>query len=147
MTTLGLSMKVSRAHVGAGLPDLELQDFDGGFDVMSAGPGPDMMRLITATSDMHDGSVLVGYVYDDTTAPLKVRVYGDDQADLETKIDVLRQAFRQWHFTLTETRGNFSRVWTCKPSVVVEGNGGVWDPTLLGLHWQDVAIALTREPF
>lgn len=147
MTSIGLSLQVSRDHVAAGLPPLELQNFDGGYDVLSAGPGVDAIRLISAQSDFHDGSVLIGYVLDDTTAPLKVRVYGDSQADLESKIASLRAAFRQWHYTITETRGAFSRVWHCKPSAVTEGSGGVWDAMLLGLHWQDVNIAVTREPF
>lgn len=147
MATLGLSMKVSRSAAVGGPTDLELNDFDGGYEVLKAGPGPESMQLVTADSDHHDGSVLIGYVMADTVAPLRVRVYGDSQADLEGRIEALRRAFHQWTFTLTEVRDDYSRVWRCKPSAVVEGDGGVWDPALLGLHWQDVSIAVTRSPF
>ena len=146
MSALGLSIKVSRSFVAGVTGPLELQDFDGGYEILSAGPGAESVRLITEESDFVDGSVLLGWVRQDTQALIRVRVYGDNQGDLDLKIRAVRKAVQQLHYTVTVTRQNSTQVWVGMPSPVIEGNGGVWDPDLLAVHWQDVTIAMAKHP-
>ncbi len=107
------------------------------------GPGAIQFRRFQAQSPFVKGSVPVHVVPDIITFSPIIRVRGTSLSDLETKIDILTEAFTQFYYEVSfSIEGQFSHTYTCQTADYTIGSGGQYEDLKLRSHIQDIAFEI-----
>ena len=131
------------------LTDLDLNSGTAysGMNVVEWGPGKRVMNLITASSPVSNGNIVISATAGIQDAVVVVRVWGSP-SEVLSQIEDLEIAFSQLEYMLTVELADNSEmaVLQCSPADLSLGRNGVWQSELLEAGWQDVEITIPVQP-
>ena len=112
----------------------------------SWGPGEVSHRSVYTSSPYVIGQTLVHSVKDLQTSTLRVRVKGDDQAEMMTRLEALCVAFEQFNYTLTIIINGVTYAYDCDTANYSVGDGGNLQDLWLRSNTQMVAFEVPHKP-
>lgn len=110
------------------------------------GPGEVSHRTTYAQSPYVIGQTMTHAVKDLQTSTLKVRVKGDTQAEMYTRLETLCEAFEQFNYTLTLIINGETFTYDCDTANYSVGNGGDLEDLWLRSNTQMVAFEIPHKP-
>jgi hypothetical protein len=133
---------------------LDLADLDlnsgtafSGMNVVEWGPGSRQMNLMTATSPVSNGSVVINATAQTQDATITVRVWGTPE-DIAADLEALTRAFNQLDYTLVVQLADDTELasWRCGPADSSIGDRGTWNAESLSGGWQDITFTIPVQP-
>lgn len=112
----------------------------------SWGPGEVTHRKTFVESPYVIGQTMVHSVKDLQTSTLRVRVKGDTQSELYTRLEALCKAFEQFSYTLTIIINGTSYTYACYTADYSIGDGGNLQDLWLRSNTQMVSFDIPHTP-
>lgn len=142
--SLTLDCQVTRAELSLGT--LYLQDPANGYQVVEVGPGAMSWRRETVVSPYVHGNTLVGAVKDQLTIPITVQIKGSSASQLDTRLDVVLDAFSQFFYGVGVVIDGVTKAWLCQPADWSVGEGGKFNKHHLMSKMYEVTLNVPRHP-
>lgn len=142
---LTVSCTISRDQVDGGLPPLDLDDEDAGYEVLGISPGDRAWEHEWARSPVVGGALPVSRRRALMTAVVLVRVSGGSAAEYAERRDALLAATDQGRYTLRPTIDGQQEVWVCHAATAAPADGELKGTDLV-LHRQTYRLSIPRQP-
>lgn len=110
------------------------------------GPGEVVHRTEYVASPYVIGQTLVHSVKDLQTSVLRVRVKGDTQAEMYTRLEALCEAFEQFSYDLTIIVNGVTYSYECNTANYSVGQGGNLEDLWLRSNTQMVSFEVPHKP-
>lgn len=110
------------------------------------GPGEVTHRTTYVSSPYVIGQTQVHAVKDLQTSVLRVRVKGDTQTELYTRLEALCEAFEQFSYTLTIIINGVTYTYACNTANYSVGDGGNLEDLWLRSNTQMVTFEVPHTP-